>query len=78
MEFEYGLSPVVTELSQTDREDSACSALKLINRLIKFSPTTSFRIRIRHELQGCFSNYANLCSYRPPPIFELFNMTQTF
>ncbi|KAE9556010.1 hypothetical protein FO519_000756 [Halicephalobus sp. NKZ332] len=51
MEFDYGLSPVVTELSQKDREDSVCSALKLINRLIKFSPTTSFRIRIRHELK---------------------------
>uniref|UniRef100_A0AC34PUJ0 FH2 domain-containing protein n=1 Tax=Panagrolaimus sp. JU765 TaxID=591449 RepID=A0AC34PUJ0_9BILA len=50
MGYEYGLDPVVTELSNTNREDTIVSCLKLINRLLKFAPTTASCIRIRHEL----------------------------
>lgn len=54
MGYEYGLGPVVTELSNTNREGTIVSCLKLINRLLKFAPTTSSCIRIRHELFGLF------------------------
>uniref|UniRef100_A0AC35GHH0 Uncharacterized protein n=1 Tax=Panagrolaimus sp. PS1159 TaxID=55785 RepID=A0AC35GHH0_9BILA len=52
MDFKFGLEPVVSELTQTDREDAASACLKLINRLLKLAPSASSRIRIRHELDG--------------------------
>lgn len=54
MESQFGLSPIIDELRQTDSVDVAISGLKLLIKIFKFAPNPVSQIRIRHELNGNF------------------------
>uniref|UniRef100_A0A7E4WC06 FH2 domain-containing protein n=1 Tax=Panagrellus redivivus TaxID=6233 RepID=A0A7E4WC06_PANRE len=50
MNHHFVLESVITVMTETATDDLACACIVLINRLLRYAPSASFRLRIRKEL----------------------------